>query len=40
MEVDFADFVHDVFALEGDETKAPVTVRLFIKHEHSIFDLK
>lgn len=40
MEMDFTHFVNNVLTLKGDKSKAPVTVGLFIKHEHGIFNLQ
>ena len=40
VEMDFAYLVHDLVALEGDETEAPMPIGHLVVGQHSVFDLE
>lgn len=39
MEMDFTDFVDYIFAFKSNKSEASVSIGLFVKHEHGVFNL-
>lgn len=40
MEMDFTDFVDYIFAFKSNKSEASVSIGLFVKHEHGVFNLE
>ena len=38
--MNLTDFIDDILTLKGDESKASMPIRLFVEHEHGIFNLQ
>ena len=40
MEMNFTDFVNYIFAFKSNKSEASVSIGLFVKHEHGVFNLE